>query len=317
MREDKIKPALGVAGHSYIFKPLSAFICAALCCTPFAVVRAQQGVAAANPQQDIEQSAPSSEEAEINSNFAQPENIDGSLDSISEAASETEKTASQINQPVPKKVIIPRGTVVKTFLDEEMSSKTTRPGDEFSVTVAEDIMVGDEIAIPAGSKGFGVVMFANGRGAFGRAGLLDIKVDVIEVGEYDVPVRGRFRQQGKGNSGAMVAAWAAAGVFSGFITGKSGVMAQGQELKTRILSDIEMPMFSLSTAKPFAPEHIPDQEPLINPANDENIEGQSAEPENIAPENGSPETDGNNKDVMPEGQSTEKSAVDISDTTSP
>jgi hypothetical protein len=56
---------------------------------------------------------------------------------------------------------------------------------------------------------------------------------------------------------------------------------------------------------------------LINPANDENIEGQSAEPENRAPENGSPETDGNNKDVMPEGQSTEKSAVDISDTTSP
>lgn len=298
LKQTKISRARRGAAPSYIFSHLGALALIIACCSPFTTLRAEQDVAEADAQSDNDLAAPPPEKLAINNSLLEPENTADSSASTIEPAPEAAITPRQKEQAEPQQIIIPRGTVVKTFLDEEMSSKTTRPGDEFSVTVAEDIVVGDKIAIPAGSKGFGIVMFANGRGAFGRAGLLDIKVDVIEVGEYDVPVRGRFRQQGKGNAGAMVAAWAAVGVFSGFITGKSGVMPQGQELKTKILSEVEIPVYNRPTERAIASETIPSQQPLGRSDKSENtgigsIEGESediknsAESSDLKPETGS------------------------------
>lgn len=304
LKQTKIARARRGAAPSYIFSHLGALALIIAWCFPFTTLRAEQDIAEADAQSDNSLAAPPPEKLAINNSLLESENTADSSASTIESAPEAAITPRQIEQAEPQQVIIPRGTVVKTFLDEEMSSKTTRPGDEFSVTVAEDIMVEDKIAIPAGSKGFGVVMFANGRGAFGRAGLLDIKVDVIEVGEYDVPVRGRFRQQGKGNSGAMVAAWAAVGVFSGFITGKSGVMPQGQELKTKILSEVEIPVYNRPSEKAIASETIPSQQPLGRSDKSENtgigsIEGESEDIENSAESSDlKPETGSSDKKII-------------------
>ena len=304
MRQLKLTLAHRRAPKSYVFSHLSALTLIIACCSPFSAVRAEQDITEADAQSDNGLATSAPEKVAIDSSFLEPTNTSDSSDLTIEPAPEAATAPRQIVQAEPQQVIIPRGTVVKTLLDEQMSSKTTRPGDEFSVTVAEDIMVGDKIAIPAGSKGFGVVMFANGRGAFGRAGLLDIKVDVIEVGEYDVPVRGRFRQQGKGNAGAMVAAWAAVGVFSGFITGKSGVMPQGQELKTKILSEVEIPVYNRPSAKAIASETIPSQQPFGRSDKSENtgiesIEGENGDVENSAESSApKPETGSSDKSVI-------------------
>ncbi len=195
---------------------------------------------------------------EVESSSALPSNV--SAKNAVAAPFEAEDNPSE-NVAAVKSVIIPRGTKVKVFLDEEMSSKTTEAGDEFFVTVLEDVMVGEDIAIAAGSKGYGVVAFANDNGGFGRAGLLDIKLKAIEVGDIDVPVRGRFRQEGKNNNGAVIATWMAVGIFSGFVKGKEGYMPEGQELKGTILSDFEISIPQNNDVRPepvFAPPAVID-----------------------------------------------------------
>ncbi len=135
------------------------------------------------------------------------------------------------------KIVLPFNTPIMVMLNEELSSKFAKPGDEFSVTVLDDVKIDETVVIPSGSQGFGEVRFANDNGGFGRAGLLDVTLRHIELGDHKIPLRGRFRQEGKNNNGATIATWVAVGVFSGFIKGKEGVLLKGQELKGRTASE--------------------------------------------------------------------------------
>jgi hypothetical protein len=137
----------------------------------------------------------------------------------------------------PEPIVLPFNTPVTVMLDEELSSKIAKSGDEFSVTVLDDVRIGETVIIPSGTQGLGEVRFANDRGGFGRAGLLDVSLRYIDLGDHKLPLRGRFRQEGKNNNGATVATWIAVGVFSGFIKGKEGVLLKGQQLKGRTASD--------------------------------------------------------------------------------
>lgn len=143
--------------------------------------------------------------------------------------------------PLPiTSIVIPAATPVVVFLDQALSSKDAKQQDRFSVTVLHDVVVNGRLVIAAGSKGSGEVLFANDRGAFGRGGLLDVRVNQIDADGIIIPVRGRFRKESSSNNTAAVATWLAVGVFSAFITGKNGAMPQGQELKTMTIKDVTL-----------------------------------------------------------------------------
>lgn len=168
------------------------------------------------------------------------ESIEDTVTAEVEGALPEQVQPVSVETPIQKqKVIMEAGTRVTLFLDDELSSQVARPGDLFPVTVVEDVVADDIVVIPAGAKGFGEVRFAKKKGAFGRSGLLDVSLRHIELCDRDVAIRGRFRQEGKGNNAAVVATWVAVGVFSGFITGKRGIMVEGQEFKARTAEDIE------------------------------------------------------------------------------
>ena len=168
---------------------------------------------------------------------------------------ETEITETVARDPSPAEVpVLPTGTRVTLFLNDELTSREAQPGDLFPVTVLEDVKHEDITVIPAGAKGFGEVRFAKKKGAFGRAGLLDVSLRHVELCDGDVSIRGRYRQEGKGNNGAVVATWVAVGVFSGFITGKRGIMPDGQEFKARTAEDIDAVPCSLEQMNQKLPE---------------------------------------------------------------
>jgi hypothetical protein len=86
-------------------------------------------------------------------------------------------------------VTVPAMTPVTLRLGAEISSKTSKPGDHFPISIAEDVRIGDAIVIPAGSAGEGEVIHAAHRKAGGAAGELILAARFVRVDDRQVRLR--------------------------------------------------------------------------------------------------------------------------------
>lgn len=67
---------------------------------------------------------------------------------------------------------------------------------------------------------------------------MEIEIRYVEVGGNRVPLIGKFRQEGEGNTVATVAAVALVWVAAPFITGKTGRIPAGRELSVRTKDEL-------------------------------------------------------------------------------
>jgi len=127
---------------------------------------------------------------------------------------------------------LPANTEVYLRLNEELSTKGDwmEEGHTFGLTVTNDVMLGDYIVIPAGSRATGTVTWMTNKGMFGKSGKFEIDITSVEVNGRRIPLEGTFRQEGEGNTVATIGAVVAAPVVGFFITGRSGRMPAGTEL---------------------------------------------------------------------------------------
>ncbi|HKM65611.1 MAG TPA: hypothetical protein VJX70_00470 [Candidatus Acidoferrum sp.] len=92
-------------------------------------------------------------------------------------------TAQQPTPPPepPKPLVVPAGTSIPVILSSTINSRVANPGDEFTGSVAEDISVDNEVAIPKGAQVTGTVVNSKKQGTFkGQAGLA-VKLTRLEV----------------------------------------------------------------------------------------------------------------------------------------
>ena len=80
-------------------------------------------------------------------------------------------------------VTIPAGTVVEMTNEDPINSKDLTEGDRLRFSVAEDIKVGDVIAIPRGMEAEGTVSKARKAGRFGRDGKIEIEYDSVHASD--------------------------------------------------------------------------------------------------------------------------------------
>ena len=75
--------------------------------------------------------------------------------------------------PPPAVVVLPAGTHIRVRLDQDLGSKINNPGDSFSATVADEVVVNGTAVIPRGARADGTVVDAKPLGRFigGGAGL--------------------------------------------------------------------------------------------------------------------------------------------------
>lgn len=147
---------------------------------------------------------------------------------------------------------LPSRTVVHVALDEPLTSQTHVVGDRFAVTVTDDVLADDKIAIPAGTRGFGDITFVTDRGAFGKPGIIGITLRYLEMGEKILLLDGRYREEGGNNNGITAATMFAVGVFSGLIKGKVAIIPEGRVLKARVREDyvFESPIYQPGKTNP-------------------------------------------------------------------
>lgn len=69
--------------------------------------------------------------------------------------------------------------VFKVTLNDAVSSKTSQQGDTVSFTVAENVMDGNVLLVPAGTVGTGTITSLKKARSFGRNGDLDITFDTV------------------------------------------------------------------------------------------------------------------------------------------
>ena len=151
------------------------------------------------------------------------------------------------------------GAPVFLMLNDEISTMSSRVGDQFGVTVLYDVVDYNYVVIPAGTTGYGEVTFSTNKGAFGKPGILGISLRRLDLGDRQVALDGRYREEGQSKSGAAAATWLAVGVFSGFVKGKPGVIPKGRELKARTGEAIAytIPPLSVATLDASALTAIP------------------------------------------------------------
>jgi hypothetical protein len=99
------------------------------------------------------------------------------------------------------------------------------------MSVTRDVLLGDYIVIPRGTRAVGQLTYRTGKGAFGKSAKIEFDVVELDLSGRIVPLRGHYRIEGQGNTGATVGAVVAVGVFSAFVTGRSAIVAQGTEFR--------------------------------------------------------------------------------------
>lgn len=103
-----------------------------------------------------------------------------------------------VSTPVAIIPIIAAGTSVDLEVKQDVSSKTSKPGDWFDLALATPIMLDNAAVIPAGTPGRGQVVHAAKGGFGGSAGELLLAARYLEVGGQKLMLR-KFRVGGRGS----------------------------------------------------------------------------------------------------------------------
>lgn len=107
---------------------------------------------------------------------------------IDQRSAELEKAVYGDQHFEMKEVLLPEKTVFKIAINDKVSSKTNMVGDEVAFTVREDVKVGNNLVLPKGSQGSGVITKVSQPKSFGRSGKLDISFDqVFSLDDEPIP----------------------------------------------------------------------------------------------------------------------------------
>ena len=102
-------------------------------------------------------------------------------------------------------VKVAEGTEVSIRFDEKLSSATSIEGDQFSVSLNEELELPGGVIIKPGYKGRGEVTSAQKKGFMGKAGELNVRLNYIRIGDNKLYLRASKGTEGKGAVGATIA----------------------------------------------------------------------------------------------------------------
>ena len=123
----------------------------------------------------------------------------------------------------PKPFVVASGTSLPIILGQKIDSRVDEAGEEFIGSLARDITVNEEVAIPKGSRVSGVITRSKKQGTFKGEADLALKLNSITVGGKNYPISSSTWAQtvkGKGKRTAKVTGGGAAiGALIGGLAG--------------------------------------------------------------------------------------------------
>lgn len=125
--------------------------------------------------------------------------------------------------PPPAVVDLPAGTRIHVRLDQDLGSKISQPGDSFTATVADDVMVNGQTVIAKGARADGTVVDAKPLGHFKGGALLEVRLDRVHTNWGSYPVASSTIDQVEKGKGKRTAEFAGGGgAFGALVGGLAG-----------------------------------------------------------------------------------------------
>jgi hypothetical protein len=135
-------------------------------------------------------------------------------------------------EPAMRELTIPGDSVIGIRLDTDVSSETSRVEDPVTAHVTRDVLVGDELAIPAGARLEGIVSVVEPGGKFREQARIGIEFTTVVVDDLQLPLRTesvfRTGEPPTGEATSKIGASAVIGTILGaVIGGKKGAAIGG------------------------------------------------------------------------------------------
>jgi hypothetical protein len=162
------------------------------------------------------------------------------------AASAPPPTAAPVAAAAPNapdasgRYMLRDGTDVNLVFAQDLSSKTSSEGDPVTLTLVDDLKVGDAVVAKAGSKAIGEVTKAEKSGMMGKAGELNIRLDYLKVNDAKIKLRGTKGKEGESGTTGAVVLTVLFGPIGLIKHGKNVEIKQGQSLHAFVGDDIAL-----------------------------------------------------------------------------
>jgi hypothetical protein len=163
-----------------------------------------------------------------------------------------------IASPAPQAAIISpatgnvlrAGVEVPLRIEEGLNSndKTVREGQQFRMSVANSVMLGNTVVIPAGSPATGEITDVRRKGMWGKSGRIVARVLNVRVGDRLIRLTGNFDDKGVTGTAGVVAAIAFVPIAGFFMTGTSANIPAGSGVKAFLDEDL-----TVAVPQPVAP----------------------------------------------------------------
>jgi hypothetical protein len=140
----------------------------------------------------------------------------------------------------PTQNVLRAGVEVPLRLEESLDSndKTVREGNQFRMTVANNVMLGSSVVIPAGSPATGEIIDVRRKGMWGKSGRITARVLNVRVGDRLIRLTGNFDDKGTTGTAGVVGAVVLLPVAGFFMTGTSAKIPAGSGVKAFLDEDL-------------------------------------------------------------------------------
>jgi hypothetical protein len=174
--------------------------------------------------------------------------------------------------------VLRAGVEVPLRLEEALNSndKSLREGQQFRMSVANPVMLGNVGVIPAGSPAIGEITDIRRKGMWGKSGHLKARVLNVRVGDRLIRLSGTFDERGTTGTAGVVASIALVPLAGFFTTGTSAKIPVGSGVKAFLDEDLTIAMPSVAlppavaaqvqAAAPVAVQSAPATAPAPAPA---------------------------------------------------
>ena len=98
---------------------------------------------------------------------------------------------------------------VRTLVELTTKKKAVKVGDRVNIETAEAVMVGNNVAIPAGTPGIAEITSVRNKGMWGKSGFIEGRVLYVRLGGRQVRLTGTFNDKGVTGTAGRLAADAA------------------------------------------------------------------------------------------------------------
>ena len=131
--------------------------------------------------------------------------------------------------PVPP-IILPKGTMIRLMVLNEVNSRDHRAGHRFVLRVDEEVKAGGLTVVPIGAKAWGEVVSAEGTGGAGKGGRLNARVLDPDANGSRLPLDGERQSSGNSSTGQVVTGVVAFGIFGLLMKGNNAKLKAGEIL---------------------------------------------------------------------------------------